>query len=87
MSLFVLQLDWEGFEKDKYVHTVLEDNLLPNFLIQCRWFAGKLRKNWRLKVVNVVRMNHLDLQFFYVLLEVKYAEGDIETYLLNLSFV
>ncbi len=87
MSLFVLQLDWEGFEKDKYVHTVLEDNLLPNFLIQCRWFAGKLRKNWRLKVVNVVRMNHLDSQFFYVLLEVKYAEGDMETYLLPLSFV
>lgn len=87
MSLFVLQLDWEGFERDKYVHTVLEDNLLPNFLIQCRWFAGKLRKNWRLKVVNVVRMNHLDSQFFYVLLEVKYAEGDMETYLLPLSFV
>ena len=38
MSPFVLLLDWEGFEKDKYVHTVLEDNLLPNYLEKCSWF-------------------------------------------------
>jgi trehalose synthase-fused probable maltokinase len=87
MSTFVLLLDWEGFERDKFVHTVLEDNLLPKFLVNCRWFAGKARKNWRLKVANVVRMDYEDFQFFYVLLDVKYPEGEIETYLLPLSFV
>jgi maltokinase len=87
MSKFVLALDWEGFEKDKYVHTVLEDNLLPNFLKTCRWFAGKARNNWRLKVAQIVRMDYQDLQFFYAMLDTKYAEGDIETYLLPLSFV
>ena len=65
MSKFVLLLDWEGFEKDKYVHTVLEDNLLPNYFIGCRWFAGKARKNWRLKISQVIRMNYEESQYFF----------------------
>ncbi len=87
MSTFVLSLDWEGFEKDKYVHTVLEDNLLPDFMNSCRWFAGKARNGWRPKVTSAVRMEHGDLQFFFTIIEVKYPQGDKESYLLPLSFV
>ena len=87
MSKFVLQLDWEGFEKDKYVHTVLEDNLLPDYFIKCRWFAGKARKNWRLKITKVVRMTDEEKQFFFSIISVKYPEGDTETYMFPLSFV
>jgi maltokinase len=87
MSTFVLSLDWEGFEKDKYVHTVLEDNLLPDFMNSCRWFAGKARNGWRPKVTSAVRMEHGDLQFFFTIIEVKYPQGDRESYLLPLSFV
>jgi maltokinase len=87
MPKFVLLLDWEDFERDKYAHTVLEDNLLPNYINTCRWFAGKNRRNWRLKVLNVVRMPWNDLQFFYIILEVRYPEGDTETYLFPISFV
>ncbi|MCP9770094.1 trehalose synthase [Lacihabitans sp. LS3-19] len=87
MSKFVLLLDWEGFEKDKYVHTVLEDNLLPNYFIGCRWFAGKARKNWRLKISQVIRMNYEESQYFFAFINVKYPEGDTETYMFPLSFV
>jgi maltose alpha-D-glucosyltransferase/alpha-amylase len=87
MSKFVLQLDWEGFEKDKYVHTVLEDNLLPDYFVKCRWFAGKIRKNWRLKIIKVVRMTDEEKQFFFSIINVKYPEGVVETYMFSLSFV
>ena len=87
MSKFVLQLDWEGFEKDKYVHTVLEDNLLPDYFNNCRWFAGKARKNWRLKVTKMIRMTDEERQFFFGIITVKYPEGDVETYMFPLSFV
>jgi len=87
VSKFVLQLDWEGFEKDKCVHTVLEDNLLPDYFVKCRWFAGKIRKNWRLKIIKVVRMTDEEKQFFFSIINVKYPEGDVETYMFSLSFV
>lgn len=44
MSDYVLAIEWDGFEKNKYVHSVLEDNILPTYIQQCRWFAGKLAK-------------------------------------------
>ena len=87
MSNFSLALDWEGFEKDRFVHTVLEDNILPKYIITCRWFAGKMRKNWRLKVLNAYRMEAEGRSYFFTVLQVSYKEGDIEQYLLPLSFI
>lgn len=83
MSAFVLTLEWEGFGKDKYVHTVLEDNILPPYINKCRWFAGKARQVKHLKVKNSVHFE----EFIFMTFEVKYAEGDTELYLLPLSFV
>jgi trehalose synthase-fused probable maltokinase len=83
MTAFVLTIEWDGFEKDKYVHTVLEDNILPPYIAQCRWFAGKARQIKQLKVRNAV---HFD-EFIFMIFEVKYQEGDSELYLLPLSFI
>lgn len=87
MSPFVLLLDWEGFEKDKYVHTVLEDNLLPNYLENCSWFGGKNQKNWRVKITGAVRMAYEESEFFFTYLQVKYSHSETENYVLPLSFV
>lgn len=83
MTELVLAIEWEGFEKDKYIHTVLEDNILPTYIAQCRWFAGKARQIKQLKVKDVV---HFD-EFIFMTFESKYKEGDSELYLLPLSFV
>ncbi|MCD8539481.1 MAG: hypothetical protein LRY55_06700 [Leadbetterella sp.] len=87
MSPFVLLLDWEGFERDKYVHTVLEDNLLPNYLEKCSWFAGRSRKNWRIKITGAVRMQCEDSEFFFTYLQIRYSNGETESYLFPVSFV
>lgn len=83
MSEFVLAVEWDGFEKDKYVHTVLEDNILPPYIAQCRWFAGKARNIKQLKVKDTVHFH----EFIFMTFEAKYQEGDSELYLLPLSFV
>ena len=83
MTEFVLTIEWKGFERDKYVHTVLEDNILPVYIAQCRWFAGKARKIRQLKVRNVVHFG----EFIFMIFESKYEEGDSEFYLLPLSFI
>ncbi|MBX2953404.1 MAG: trehalose synthase [Leadbetterella sp.] len=87
MSPFVLLLDWEGFEKDKYVHTVLEDNLLPNYLEKCSWFAGRNRRNWRIKITGAVRMKSEEAEFFFTYLQIRYSTGETESYLFPVSFV
>ncbi len=83
MTDFVLAIEWKGFEKDKYVHTVLEDNILPPYIAQCRWFAGKAREIKQLKVRNSVQLE----DFIFMIFEAKYKEGDGEFYLLPLSFI
>lgn len=83
MANFVLVIEWDGFEKDKYIHTILEDNILPPYIAQCRWFAGKARQIKQLKVKDTVRFE----EFIFMTFESKYEEGDSELYLLPLSFV
>ncbi len=83
MTEYVLAIEWNGFEKDKYVHTVLEDNILPPYIAQCRWFAGKARQIKQLKVRDTVHFG----DFIFMTFETKYQEGDSELYLLPLSFV
>ncbi len=87
MSPFVLLLDWDGFEKDKYVHTILEDNLLPNYLEKCSWFAGRNRQNRRIKITGAIRMKHEDTEFFFTYLQVRYSNNETESYLFPVSFV
>lgn len=87
MSLFVLTLDWEGFEKDKYVHTVLEDNLLMNFINETRWFAGKAKGRCTLKIKHVTRFSDETGTYFFTVFTAKYADNSIEAYLLPLSFI
>lgn len=87
MSSFVLLLDWVGFERDKYVHTVLEDNLLPNYLKNCKWFGGRNRENWRLKINGAVRMKWDELEFFFVYLQTRYRNNETEDYLFPISFI
>ena len=86
-AVFSLSLEWEGFERDKYVHTVLEDNLLPNFIQKCRWFAGKARTLEGLRIKDAVRMEHKEKTFFFLIFEAKYQEGEPENYLLPISFM
>jgi maltokinase len=85
MSPFVLLLDWQGFEKDKYVHTVLEDNLLPHYLQKCSWLSNK--KIGRIKITGAIRMQYEEDEFFFVYLQIKSAGSDPQTYLFPVSFV
>ncbi len=83
MSDYVLAIEWDGFEKNKYVHSVLEDNILPTYINQCRWFAGKARQLKQLKVKDCIHFE----DFVFMIFEVKYQEGQNESYLIPLSFI
>jgi maltokinase len=84
---YTLAIDWNGFEKDKFTHSILEDNILKGYINQCRWFAGKARKIEQLKVRNAVHFPIRDGHSYYLIFESKYQEGDTEQYLLPISFI
>jgi maltokinase len=84
---YTLAIDWNGFEKDKFTHSILEDNILKGYIDQCRWFAGKARKIEQLKVRNTVYFPIRNGVSYFVIFESKYQEGDTEQYLLPISFV
>ncbi|MDD5126734.1 MAG: putative maltokinase, partial [Dehalococcoidales bacterium] len=69
------------FRKDNWFN--LEKPLLE-YLRGRRWFRGKARHPWKVDVRDAIPMALGDGMSYFVLAEVKYAEGEMETYVLPL---
>lgn len=63
------------------------ERLLPDFLMQRRWFGGKGQKITSVKVDESVAIPHDNTRSYLVLVEVRYEEDRCDLYLLGLSFV
>jgi maltose alpha-D-glucosyltransferase/alpha-amylase len=63
------------------------ERLLPDFLMQRRWFGGKGRKISSVTVSESVAIPHDNNRSYLVLLEVRYEDDRCDLYLLGLSFV
>ena len=80
-------IDWVNFHQEKYIQHRLEDIILPPYLSQCRWFAGKSRKIQKLKIRYAIPVSMTDALMYVLVFEANYAEGNAEHYLLPLSYV
>jgi maltose alpha-D-glucosyltransferase/alpha-amylase len=65
-------------------HSARLAQLLPDYLVSCRWFGGKGRRINRIEIEDVVHLGngHVVLTLLYV----TFTEGEAETYVLPLSF-
>ncbi len=85
-SLPVLRVDgpWEqvlsGGAKEQL------EQLLPQFLIHRRWFGGKARAVKGAKIADSIPVPHEHGTSHALVIDVEYAEGGPETYLLGVSF-
>jgi maltose alpha-D-glucosyltransferase/alpha-amylase len=64
----------------------LEDEVLPEYLKNCRWFGGKARTIRRVQMIEVIPVMKDGDSSQVLLLQVRYAEGTQDFYLLPLSF-
>jgi maltose alpha-D-glucosyltransferase/alpha-amylase len=80
----MLQLEgsWQGLFSGGQLDRLL-DEILPEYLRGCRWFSGKARIIRDIRLADVVLADGAALSF----LEVAYAEGENEIYLLPLHFL
>jgi maltose alpha-D-glucosyltransferase/alpha-amylase len=64
----------------------LENEILPDYLRNCRWFAGKARSLRDLRIAEKIPLACDSDTSYLLFLEVRYREGTPETYLLPIAF-
>ena len=83
-----LNKPWASFADDAAALTWLQDNVLNDYLLKCRWFAGKARKISFIKVQTALTIPiEGDSVAYLIILHVGYTYGDEEKYAMPVSFV
>ncbi len=78
---------WEdAFTQNEFIE-ILESNILPNYLNNCRWYAGKARTQSKLSIIRQIPVaGQLGISQLLIL-NVQYTEGEDENYFLPLAFM
>jgi maltose alpha-D-glucosyltransferase/alpha-amylase len=63
------------------------EGILPRYFTRCRWFGGKARPIRSARILETLAVPTMDPPAFMVLVEVDYADGDPEMYLLPVACV
>ena len=86
--VFSYSTPWSGATADADFWSSLAQTLLPPYVNACRWFAGKSRSQtgFTIQTVHALPLTDGDVAYLLIL-EVTYASGPPERYLLPLSFV
>ncbi len=79
MSILRAQKGWEGLLEGE-VRDSLEREGLPEFLKKQRWFAGKARELTSTRIAEAAHPGDFPEGTLLLLVEVRYREGDPETY-------
>ena len=65
---------------------VLENEVLPPYLMRCRWYGGKGREIQTINIEDVITITVEQQKFYWLLFEVIYNSGLPETYQLPIYF-
>lgn len=73
-----------AFEDEEFVNGLTND-LLPDYLRQRRWFTSKSRDLQAVRIEHAPRLEYFGESYYLAFLELSYAEGEDEVYILPLS--
>ena len=73
-----------AFEDEQFVNGLTRD-LLPDYLRQRRWFTSKSRELREVRIEHAPRVEYFGESYYLAFLELSYAEGPDEVYLLPLA--
>ncbi len=65
---------------------VLENEVLPAYVGGCRWFGGKARQVFQIRITDLVPLLKNGIEFRIILMKVDYVEGLPDLYVLPLGF-
>ncbi len=78
---------WKDVQDDKEMLNDFEVSILPPYINTCRWFAGKARLQEKFTIKHVMEIPIKDSIALLFIIEVRYGDGEIENYLLPVSFI
>lgn len=78
---------WKDIQKDKEMLEDFEINILPPYMNTCRWFAGKARLQEKFTIKYAMEFPIKDSIALLFIVEVRYGDGETESYLLPVSFI
>lgn len=86
-TLEVIIPDWDKLKTNKKAIEKIANNLLPSYLLKCRWFGGKARKLKKISIEHHLEIPLADVKFFFLILNIDYNKGESENYFLPVSFI
>jgi len=81
-----LEASWEEVFSPKMLRK-FESEVLPSYLVKCRWFGGKARKIRSVKITDIINFSTRNKYNKLLIVSASYSAGASENYLLPLSFV
>jgi trehalose synthase-fused probable maltokinase len=78
---------WKDIQQDAELMREFETGVLPPYMNTCRWFAGKARLQDKFSIKVSIEVPIKDTIALLFIVEVKYADGETENYLLPVSFI
>ncbi|MHB0868997.1 MAG: maltose alpha-D-glucosyltransferase [Chloroflexota bacterium] len=84
ISTLVVAESWQQLLRERGVTPMTE--VLPSYLQVRRWFGGKARRIKGTRIVDTIPVPYDDTEAYVTLVEVSYAEGDMETYQLFITY-
>ena len=83
----LLHKPWANLVNDEVALNWLQDNVFAEYILTCRWFAGKARKISFVKIQSLQTIPIEDAIAYLVVLHVGYTYGDEEKYAMPVSFI
>ncbi len=82
-----LNKPWANFAEDEAALNWLKDTVLNDYIMKCRWFAGKARKIDFVKIQSLQTIPVDDTVAYLIVLHIGYTYGDEEKYAMPVSFI
>ncbi len=85
--IFELNRPWEQLDLDTEAISWLENEVFYNYMLKCRWFAGKARTLKFCKIQQFLTMPFDNGLAYLIILHIGYTYGDEEKYAMPVSFI
>jgi maltose alpha-D-glucosyltransferase / alpha-amylase len=86
LHLHKTDISWERLLTNYNEVRVLERKVLPVFMRKCRWFGGKAKVLTKVAVAKVIPVKVEGVSYYFMIVEVSYAQRLPEFYFIPLSF-
>jgi trehalose synthase-fused probable maltokinase len=84
---FEIAAHWSAAFESEEFRNVLSNEILPRYIVQKRWYAGKSSTIKYIEIVDVIKVRSNDHNYYGILIEVNFIEAFFQNYFIPVSFM